>query len=377
MNDIPLTLGVEEEFFLVDPDSRDIPSTPDTRIFDYCERNAGQINVTREAISSQIEIGTPICYSIAEARKSLGEARRLVIEAAQKYGSEILAASTHPFARWQTQEITPKKRYQEFVQVYQDTLRRFMIGGMHIHAGFADKDIRIRVMTAMRRHLPLFHALSTSSPFADGRSTGFKSWRLTLMGGLPRTGIPPELKGHEEYEKIITEYRKRGFINNSSELWWDIRPSYSYPTIEMRICDVCTRIDDAIGITALYACLLRYYTRLDRENALPPEPMTEIIAGDRWIAQRYGVFSFFSGWDGNRIDVQDHLVDVIERVADDAKALDCEAELHHTCEIIREGTSADHQLDLYRLRETEGDNHDETLRRVVDQLLINTRKGIS
>ena len=290
-----------------------------------------------------------------------------------------MAASTHPFAKWQAQATTPKERYDRFEATFQDNVRRFLIGGMHIHAGFADADTRIRAMTALRRHLPLLHALSASSPFADGRETGFKSWRLTLVGGLPRTGMPGPLHSRAEYDRLIAEYRRRDFIGDGSELWWDIRPSHAYPTIEMRICDVCTRIEDALSVAALYASLIRRLVRLDRGGGLPSEPLTEIIAEDRWIAQRYGVFAFFGGTEdaGGRVDIDDYLAELVEELAGDARALGCETELRRALAIVREGAGADRQLDLYRLRRLEGDSHDEALCRVVDQLVEETRETVA
>ena len=374
---LAITLGVEEEFFLVDPETRDLLSDPDPGLFEHCERASGPHRVVRELLRSQIETNTRVCGSIAELRQALRETRRIVIDAAERHGAAVMAASTHPFAKWQTQATTPRDRYERFTLTFQDNVRRFLIGGMHIHAGFADADTRIRVMTAIRRHLPLLHALSASSPFSDGRETGFKSWRLTLVGGLPRTGLPRALDSRAAYDRLVAEYRRRDFIGDGSELWWDIRPSHSYPTIEMRICDVCTRLEDAISIAALYASLIRWLVRLERDDALPPEPLTELIAEDRWIAQRYGVFAFFGGREGARMDIDDYLAGLVDEIAGDARALDCEAELRRALAIVRDGAGADRQLDLYRLSRFEGDSHDEALRRVVDRVLEETRETVT
>ena len=378
-DDLAITLGVEEEFFLVDPESRDLLADPDPGIFELCEGTSGPHKVVRELLRSQIETNTRVCGSVAELRQALRETRRIVVAAAGRYGAAIMAASTHPFAKWQTQATTPKARYEQFAATFQDNVRRFLIGGMHIHAGFGDADTRIRVMTAIRRHLPLLHALSGSSPFADGRETGFKSWRLTLVGGLPRTGLPGPLRSRAEYDRLVEEYRRRDFIADGSELWWDIRPSHAYPTIEMRICDVCTRLEDAVSIAALYASLIRWLVRLDRDGALPSEPLTELIAEDRWVAQRYGVFAFFGDRTdaGARVDIDDYLAALVEQLAEDARALECEAEMRRALTIVSEGAGADRQLDLYRLRRFEGDAHDEALCRVVDRVLEETRETAS
>ena len=182
--ELPITLGVEEEFFLVDPGSRDLLADPDPGIFKTCEANRGAHKVVREFLRSQIETNTRVCGSVAEVRKALRETRRIVIKAAQQHGAAVMAASTHPFAAWRDQAPTPRDRYAQFAATYQEAVRRAVIGGMHIHAGFGDEDTRIRVMTAIRRYLPLLHALSTSSPFNAGHETGFKSYRLTIMGNL-------------------------------------------------------------------------------------------------------------------------------------------------------------------------------------------------
>ncbi len=374
-DDLKITLGVEEECFLVDPQTRDLLIDPDPGIFETCEKTCGPHKIVREALRSQIETNTRVCASVAELREALIETRRIVISAAERYGAAVMAASTHPFARWQTQAITSGERYERFAAAHQDNLRRFLIGGMHIHAGFGDAETRIRVMTAVRQYLPLFHALSTSSPFSDGRVTGFKSWRLTIVGSLPRSGMPRPFHSLAEYDRLLTEFQRCNYITDGSELWWDIRPSHAYPTVEMRICDVCTRLEDAVCMAALYASLIRWLLRRDRDGALPPEPLTELIKEDRWIAQRYGVFSFFGDRHGigDRIDIQDYLAGLIEELASDARALGCEPEMRHAMTIIKEGASADRQLDFYNLRRLEGDTHEEALRRVVDLLLAETR----
>ena len=377
-SDPGITLGIEEEFFLVDPETRDLLSDPDRRIFEACERNRGPHNAVPEFLRSQIETGTKVCRTVGEARDALRETRRLVIEAAAEYGASVMAASTHPFAAWRAQMVTPKQRYERFVITFQESLRRLVVGGMHIHAGFGDPDSRIRVMTALRRYLPLLHALSTSSPFTGGRETGFKSYRLTIMGAIPRTSLPGPLSTRADYDRLVGAYQRMKFIESASELWWDIRPSEAFPTVEMRICDTCPRIDDAVSIAALYSSLVRHLVRLDREGRLPPEPPTEIIGENRWLAQRYGVLAFFGneGSEG-RVDIEDYAAALVDQLADDARALDCEPELRRVLEIIHDGTGADRQIDHFRLRRLEGDTEEEALRSVVDLVVAETREGMA
>ena len=375
---LEITLGVEEEFFLVDPETRDLLADPDEGIFEACERNGGPHKVVHEFLRSQIETNTRVCNSVAEVRQALQETRRLVIEAAEQHGARVMAASTHPFSSWREQAPTPGERYRRFATTYQETVRRALVSGMHIHAGFGDEDSRIRIMTALRRYLPVLHALSTSSPFNGGHDTGYKSFRLTMMGALPRTGLPGPLHSQAEYKRLVAEYRRMEYIGDARELWWDIRPASAFPTIELRICDLCTRLEDAVSIAALYASLIRRLSRMDRAGALPPEPRTELIAQDRWIAQRYGVLAFFGDRSagGGRVDVDDYTAALVEELADDARALGCEADVRHALAIIREGTCADRQIDLYRLRLLEGDTEEEALRRVVDQVLAETKEGL-
>ncbi len=375
--DLAITLGVEEEFFLVNPDTRDMMADPDPRIFEYCQTHAGPHKVVPEMLRSQIETNTRVCNSVAEVRQALGETRRLVSDAAASQGAAVIASSTHPFALWHAQLTTARQRYADFEMTYQEAVRRFLVGGMHVHAGFGDPDARLRVMTALRRYLPILLALSTSSPFNHGNDTGYKSYRLCLIGVLPRTSLPNPLYSAAEYEQLLDNYRRMNFISDGSELWWDIRPSQHYPTVELRICDLCPRLEDAMCIVALYACLIRMLLRQYHAGKLPGEPLTEIIAENRWLAQRYGVLAFLGNTDdGGRTDIADLVAQMVEVLAEDAAALDCEAELQHALDIVANGSGADRQTDHHRLRLLEGDTAAQALNSVVDLVLEETRAGI-
>ncbi len=374
---LAIELGVEEEFFLVDPGTRDLLPDPDRGIFEACREASGPHKVVAEFLRSQIETTTRVCGSVAEIRTALNETRRLVLDAAASHGAAVLAASTHPFAAWDRQVVTAGQRYEQFAMTYQQAVRELLVGGMHVHAGFGDPDSRVRVMTALRRHLPLLHALSASSPFSSGRETGFKSYRLTIFGSLPRTGLPGPLNSWDEFDGLVAHYRRMDFIQDSSELWWDIRPSRSYPTVELRVCDVCQTIDDAVSVVALYACLVRRLLRQDREGGLPPEPPTELIAENCWLAQRYGVLAFLGNTDGaGRMDIEEYAAALVEELADEAEALGCQAELGHVLPLVRNGAGADRQIDHFRLRRLEGDSEEEALRAVVDLVVEETRRGV-
>ena len=373
-DDLAITLGVEEEFFLVDPNSRDLIADPDPAILEACAAAAGPHRVTTEFLRSQVETNTRVCASIAELRDALAETRSILVDAAERHGAWAMATSMHPFADWREQTPTARERYERFAITFQESFLRQVVGGMHVHAGFGTPDSRLRVMTALRRYLPALHALSASSPFNAGRETGFKSYRLTIQGALPRTSVPPPLFSEHDYEMLVDDYRALEFIGDGSELWWDLRPSARYPTVELRICDICTRLDDAVAIAALYAALIRKLLRQDAQGGLPAEPPTEIIAENRWLAARYGVLAFFGDvGGGGRVDIDDYLEALLDDVGEDARALGCEAEVAHLRDIVREGTSADRQLDLFRLRRVEGDGEEEALRAVVDAAVAETR----
>lgn len=376
-SNLALTLGVEEEFFLIDPETRDLLSDPDSAILDACIERRGPHKIVREFLRSQLETNTRVCSSVSDVRTAICETRRILVGAAEQHGAAVLATSTHPFASWDTQVVTPGQRYRDFAVLYQEAVRRFLVGGMHIHAGFGDRDSRVRVMTALRPYLPVLHALSGSSPFNEGRSTGYKSYRLNLVGNLPRSGVPNALSSWADFDGLVSFYRRLHFIRDSSEIWWDIRPSRSFPTVELRICDVCTRVEDAMCIVALYASLVRYLCRRDLVGSLPPSPPTEIISENRWLAQRYGVMAYLGDPEGGgRMDIDDYTAQLVEDLAGDAQALGCHAELLRVKEIVREGTSADRQVDHFRLRRLEGDADAEALRAVVDRAVAETKEGI-
>ena len=376
-NSLAITLGVEEEFFLVDPETRDLLRDPDPKIFEFCQQRQGEHKVVPEFLRSQIESNTRICNSVAQVRQSLLETRRVIVDAAAHCGAIPLAASTHPFATWKTQTISRGERYRDLATTYQQSVRQLLVGGMHVHLGFGDADSRIRVMTALRRYLPLIHALSGSSPFNTGHETGFKSYRIVVLGALPRTGVPRPLKSWADFKDLLHGYQRMRYISGGSELWWDIRPSRKFGTVEVRICDTCQRIDEAVTIVALIQSLVRHLLRLDRKGSLPEEPPTEYIMENRWLAARYGVLAFLGETtNGNREDIDDTATNLLAELADDARALGCEGELRGVSEIVRNGAGADRQVDHYRLQRLEGATDTEALQSVVDLVASETRSGI-
>ena len=368
-----LTLGIEEELMVVDADTGDAVADPDPAIFETCAANRGPHQVVNELLRSQIETGTRVCSSIAELHASLGETRRIVVDGARRHGAALIASSTHPFARWHEQRVTARRRYEEAEIAYQQEVRRFFVGGMHIHAGFGTPELRIRVMTAIRPHMPLLLALSASSPFYSGRLTGLKSYRLSVIGALPRTGMPGPVHSWADYEGIVRRCREVGAISHPSELRWDIRPSASYPTLELRICDICPRVEDAIAIAALYGCLVCHLARRIEAGAPPPPVSEELIEHSRWLAQRYGTLAFLPAGDPPKlVDIEDSSQELVALLREDAHALRCRSELEHIRHIIRYGSSADRQEDVYRQRRMDGATHDEALKAVVDAIIDET-----
>ena len=373
---VDITLGIEEELMIVDPGSRDVVADPDERILARASERAGEHKVVSELLRSQMETNSRVCASIAEIEQSLRETRRCAIEAARAHGATVIASSTHPWARWQDQKVTEKDRYRRFEIEMQDSVRQFFIGGMHIHAGFGDDDRRIAVMHALRGYLAVFLALSCSSPFHGGRLTGLKSYRQMAISSLPRTGTPPALRTRREYDAVVERYRAIQAIEKGNELWWDIRPSASYATIELRICDICPLIEDAVTIAALYACLIRQLNaRLDAGDRLEEAP-SESIGEGRWLAQRYGTFAFLPHphGKGGRYDVADLVEELVATLGDDARALGCEEAVARAPRIVSEGSSADRQEDVYRQAMLDGADSGEALKAVVDSVIAETER---
>ncbi|MDE0712285.1 MAG: carboxylate-amine ligase [Rhodospirillales bacterium] len=371
-----ITLGIEEEFFLVDRETLDLVVDPDPRLLKAFSELDGMCRAVPELLRSQIELNSLVCHSVAEAREAIVAIRRSVLDLTDQYGIGLMASSTHPFAAWETQAVTPRDRYREFAVMYQSVIRQLLASGMHVHAGFGTPDERVQVMTAMRSYLPLFLTLSGSSPFSGGHVTGFKSSRMNLMAALPRSGLPPVLSSWADYDRIVDNYRRLDFVRDGSEIWWDLRPSVKFPTLELRIADVCPDIDDGMSIVALYTCLVRHLLDAVRTGPLPVDPPPEIIQQNRWLAQRYGVVAFLADFEsGTRVDLVDYVDELLDMLSADAAALDCQKEVAHVRNIIREGSSADRQLDHFRLCRLEGAGVEEALRSVAQLIVSETRRG--
>ncbi len=372
----PFTIGVEEEYLLVDKETRGLVVDPPKSLIGECEELCGG-QVTSELLRSQIEIGTKVCKNVQEARKELARLRKIVIEVADRHGLAPVASSTHPFSRWADQKQTQKERYESLTTEMQAAARRLVICGMHVHVGINDDELRIDLMNQMSYFLPHLLALSCSSPFWEGRDTGLKCYRLTIFDALPRTGIPERFESFAEYQRHIDILVGAGLIEDSTKIWWDLRPSGRYPTLETRIMDVCTFLDDAISLAALLVCHLRmlYRLRLANQRWRIYTPM--LIRENRWRAMRY---SFDEGLidlaKGRVVPFPELLDEMLALVAEDGEALGCEQELADVRNILTRGTSAHRQLKAYELAQAAGNSDEDCLKAVVDTLVAGTAEGL-
>ena len=367
VKDPSLTLGIEEEYQIVDPETGELRSYI-TQVLD----SDGQITIEGikpELHQSVVEVGSRVCSTPTEIRDEVVRLRRAVIELAAKDGLAVLAAGTHPFSSWMEQEITPLERYLGVEQDLQDLARKNLIFGMHVHVGIEDRDFLIDAMKVSRYFLPHILALSTSSPFWMGRSTGLRSYRSVQWRNFPRTGIPPTFSSYDEYEHIVRSLVNANAIPDASKIWWDLRPHHLYPTLEFRLCDICTRIDEAVCIAAIIQALVAKLWKLRRDNMTFRVYPLSLIEENKWRAVRYGVA-------GNLLDLgketerpaRELLEELIGWFLDDVlDDLGSRAEVEYAHTIFERGTSADRQLAVF---EETGD-----LKAVVDHLVAETREG--
>ena len=368
----PFTIGIEEEYLLVDSDSRDLAREPPDALLRECESRLGDL-VRPEFLRSQIEVGTEVCETVQAARKNLAHLRRSVAEVAANFGLAPIAASTHPFAKWHEQAQTDKERYNILAESMQGVARRLLICGMHVHVGIDDNELRVDLLNQVGYFLPHLLALSTSSPFWRGHDTGLKSYRLSVFDELPRTGLPERFESYGEYQRHVDVLTRAGLITDATMLWWDARLSARFPTIEMRISDVCTRLDDAISIAALFISVVRMLYRLRRNNQRWRRYAAMLINENRWRAQRYGFDEGLVDFGlGEVVPCEDLLDELFDLVREDAEALGCLEQVEANRDIIRRGTSAHRQLATYGEALAAGADRHAALVAVVDMLIAET-----
>ena len=392
MKNIPLTIGIEEEYQIIDPESRELTS--------YVQQlmNRGKVTLgdqlKQEFMQSQIEVGSHVCRNIAEARQEIIRLRKTVTSVAEEHNRVIIAAGTHPFSRWQDQKFSEGERYDDLQSNMQDAARRMLIFGMHVHVGFGKDKVAnaliIDILNQLRYFLPHILALSTSSPFWIGRDTGMKSYRSLVFENLPRTGIPPVFQSFAEYDQYVDTLASVGSLGadktqkpsgesgtkDATKIWWDARPHPNWGTLEVRVADMCTTIDECISIAAIVQSLVAKLMKLRNENLSWRIYPSHMIEENKWRAVRYGT-------SGKLIDfgIEDEvplqflareLVEFLDDVLDD---LGTRKDVENIMNIVENGSSADRQIATYRRVLNETQDNEKALYAVVDQLIEETRKG--
>jgi carboxylate-amine ligase len=375
-NQPEFTIGVEEEYLLVDKETRGLVVDPPASLLGECEELLGG-QVTTELLQSQIEVGTKVCKNVQEAREDLCRLRKTIIEVTGRHGIAPIASSTHPFSLWTEQKHTQKDRYESLTAEMQGAARRLVICGMHVHVGINDDSLRIDLMDQAAYFLPHLLALSCSSPFWNGNDTGLKSYRLTVFDALPRTGLPEKFQSFAEYERHVDIMVNAGVIQDSTKIWWDLRPSGRFPTLETRIMDVCTRVDDAIALAALLVCIMRMLYRLRLANQRWRTYTRMLVSENRWRAMRYsfdeGLIDFAKG---KIVPFEELLDEILDLTSEDAQALGCESEVASVRDILSRGTSAHRQLKAFELATAAGNSREDALKAVVDTLISDTADGL-
>ena len=361
------TLGIEEEFQIVDPETRELRSHV-AEILDEGRMLLGE-QVKPEMIQSQIEVGTGVCKNIQEARADITNLRGIIASLAEKNGLKIVAASTHPISRWQDQKIFEDDRYELLVQELQTVARSLLIFGVHVHVGIADRERQIHIMNASRYFLPHVLALSTSSPFWMGHNTGLKSYRSEIFKQFPRTDIPDHFDSYPGFQRYVDLLIKTGCINDGKKIWWDSRPHPFFPTLEFRICDIPTRVDDTIAIAALFQAIVAKLYKLIDKNLGFRLYRRMLIQENKWRAVRWGLdgkmIDFGKQKEVPTKDLIRELLDFVDDVLDD---LGSRKEVEHIHSILDRGTSADEQLRVYQ------ETND--LKAVVDRLMELTLENV-
>jgi carboxylate-amine ligase len=378
----PLTMGIEEEYQIIDPKTRNLHSYISEFLSQDQERSI-KLDLKPELMQSQVEVGSHVCRNIKEIRAEVVRLRRAVVQLAGENGLAIAAASTHPFATWEEQAITEGVRYRELMDDMQGVARQLLIFGMHVHVGFGNdlesRNLMIDVMNQARYFIPHLLALSTSSPFWHSRNTGLKSYRSVIFEALPRTGIPHSFNSwgeYKSYEKTLEMVGAFGKQDKRAKIWWDIRPHPIFDTLEFRITDICTRVDEAVCIAALFQAICAKLLKLRQQNMSWRQYRHMHITENKWRAVRYGI-------SGDLIDfgraeavpfhfLMEELLELLDDVVDE---LGSRQEVEYVRTILKNGTSADRQVTTYLKHGGEA-NNEEALFAVVDQLIAETKEGL-
>jgi glutamate---cysteine ligase / carboxylate-amine ligase len=357
------TIGVEEEFQIVDPSTRDLKAHVEQML---ASGDAAFIeNVKREMIQSMVETVTPVCENVSQAREELRKLRSGLGDLATNSGLAIVAAGAHPFSHWQSQLITEHDRYKVLEEDMQDVVRSILIFGLHVHVGIPDRDLLIEIMNEARYFLPHLLALSTNSPFWQGRVTGLKSYRTIIWQQFPRTGIPSTFNSWTDFESFVNLLIKTNCIDNGKKIWWDLRPHPYFSTLEFRVCDMPTSLDDTIMLVALFQAIVAKLYKLRQNNMGFRLYDRALIMENKWRAARYGIDGLLVDY-GKQAEIPMRklaleLLDFVDDVVDDLGSREALAHVH---KVLERGTGADRQMDVYRQT---GD-----LNTVVDYLIAET-----
>src|SRR5881296_627409 len=362
------TLGIEEEFAIIDPDTRELRS----HIHEILE--GGKVTLKEqikpEMHQSVVELGTEICDSIKHARTHVIDLRSKLAELAGKAGLKIASVGTHPFSHWRDQLITQGERYREIVKDMQQLARANLIFVLHVHVGIPDRDVAIHVMNQARYFLPHIYALSVNSPFWVGQDTGLKGYRLKVFERFPRTGIPDAFESLSEYEDYCKLLVKTGCVDNPKKIWWDIRLHPVFDTLEVRVCDAQSRVDDTLAIAALIQAIVSKLFKLLRRNTTFRLYRRRLLDENRWRATRYGIDGKLIDFGREaEVDTRSLLNELLEFVSTEVNELGTQKEMAHIERIMHEGTGADRQLAAYER------THD--IKAVVDHIVAETYEGLS
>jgi carboxylate-amine ligase len=361
------TIGIEEEYLLVDRESLDLAEAPEALMEDCRAELEGQ--VSPEFLQCQIEVGTRVCRTVGEARDDLRRLRAGVARHAARHGLAPIAVSCHPFADWKVQHHTDKDRYNALHRDLAGVARRMLICGMHVHVGLGDDDLRTDLMSQFVYFLPHLLALSASSPYWQGEDTGLASYRMTIFDNLPRTGLPPRFTSWAEYERSVRVLTDLGIIEDATKIWWDLRPSARFPTLESRICDVSPRLEHTLSLAALTQGTMRMLWRLGRKNQRWRIYDRFLVGENRWRAQRYGIAQGLIDFGLGRIVPFERLAEEwLAHIEEDACVLQSTEEIAGIRAILAAGTSADRQRALVARETASGSTRDEAMRSLVRQL---------
>jgi glutamate---cysteine ligase / carboxylate-amine ligase len=374
--DFDYAFGIEEEYFLSSAATGNLVARAPKRLLSAARDKLGEF-VTAELLQSQIEIASPIFHSIDEARMSMATMRSTLAELVATMGLRLLAASTHPLGAWREQAVTEKPRYDQLMSDFRIIGQRNLVCGMHVHVAIPDGVDRVVLMNRLMPWLPVFLALSTSSPFWDRHITGLLSYRQAIYDEWPRSGIPDFFADQDDYDRLVAMMTKAGAVKDASYFWWAIRPALKYPTLEIRICDICTRVEDGVALAGLFRALVATLVARPDIGAPRSTHTRRLIDENRWYAKRDGTNAKLIDEGAQApVPLSDLLEQLFVLVQPEATRLGCQSAIERIRSIMTQGTSAHAQLAIYNERRAAGDTRSKALHKVVDWLIATTARPV-